>query len=368
MDFCQKSCLYIEYLSKTWLGNVIFGNISFDQVHSYGKIRLIDLYIFMKGWKLAVNLPTLKIGKIVVPLPIIQGGMAIRISNGNLAGAVARAGGIGVIAGTALSEEELIKEINLAKEISQGSGAIGVNVLFAASNFAKLIRTAMRAGVDIAFSGAGFSRDIFQWGKEFNVPVISLVSSSRVARLAERLGAAAVVVESKEAGGHLGTDKPLKEILADIVGSVKIPVIAAGGIMNGKDIKWALQQGASGVQMGTRFAASDESGASAGFKNTYLAAKENDSIIIESPVGLPGRAIRTIFTERLAAGDLEKTVCDKCLKKCNHRFCIRVALESAQKGVMQNGLVFAGEKVDQIKEILPVSKIINNLIKEYQQA
>ncbi|MBO8167934.1 MAG: nitronate monooxygenase [Thermoanaerobacteraceae bacterium] len=315
-----------------------------------------------------MNLPPLQIGKIRVPYPIIQGGMAIRISNGNLAGAVARAGGIGVIAGTALSERELVEEIEKAREISNSSGAIGVNVLFAASNFVNLIKTAMKAGIDIAFSGAGFSRDIFQWGKEYDVPVVSLVSSLRVARLAEKMGAAAVVVEGKEAGGHLGTDRPLKDILAEIVGQIKIPVIAAGGIITGKDIKWALEQGASGVQMGTRFAASEESGASQQFKQAYLNAQEQDSILIDSPVGLPGRALKSLFTEKLASGNVPATTCEKCLKKCSRRFCIKAALENAQKGILQNGLVFAGEKVHQIKEILPVNKIFNNLIKEFQQA
>ncbi len=315
-----------------------------------------------------MKIPPLTIGNISVPCPIIQGGMAIRISNGNLAGAVAKAGGIGVIAGTALSDKELIAEIAKARKISAGSdGALGVNVLFAASSFAKLIKTAMKNGIDIVFSGAGFSRDVFNWGKEFNVPVISIVSSRRLAKLAEKLGAAAVVVEGKEAGGHLGTDRPLKEILSEVIEQVKVPVIAAGGIISGKDMKWALGRGAAAVQMGTRFAASEESGAPDSFKQTYLAAKETDSVLIESPVGLPGRALKTAFTDRLDRGLIKHTTCNGCLKKCSRRFCLKAALENAQKGLMQDGLIFAGEKAHKIKEILPVHEIIANLVSEFRQ-
>ncbi|WP_366924694.1 nitronate monooxygenase [Metallumcola ferriviriculae] len=314
-----------------------------------------------------MKIPHLTIGNITVPYPIIQGGMAVRISGGRLAGTVAKAGGVGVIAGTALTEAELLTEMEKAKNIANGTGAIGINVLFAVSNFADLIRTAMKNGIDMVFSGAGFSRDVFSWGREFNVPVVSIVSSGRLAKLAEKLGAAAVVVEGKEAGGHLGTDRPLKDILPEVVGQVKVPVIAAGGIITGKDIKWALDNGADGVQMGTRFAASEESDAPESFKQTYLDASKEDSILIESPVGLPGRALKTAFTERLDKGLIKPTVCNSCLKKCSNRFCLRLALEDAQKGLMQDGLIFAGEKVHTIKEILPVQKIFHNLISELRQ-
>lgn len=315
-----------------------------------------------------MKIPQLNIANITVPYPIIQGGMAIRISGGRLAGSVAKAGGIGVIAGTSMSEDELIEEIQTAKEIADGSGAIGINVLFAAANFAELIKTSMKNGIDLVFSGAGFSRDVFNWGKEFNVPVVSIVSTGRLAKLAEKLGAAAVVVEGKEAGGHLGTDRPLKEILSEVVDQVKVPVIAAGGIINGKDIKWALDKGAAAVQMGTRFAASEESGAPESFKEIYLKAKKEDSILISSPVGLPGRALKTVFTDKVEQGLVKPSTCDACLKKCNHNFCIRLALINAQKGIIQDGLIFAGEKAHQIKDILPVQKIFNNLISELQQA
>lgn len=130
-----------------------------------------------------------------------------------------------------------------------------MNVLFAVQQFAELMVTAMREKVDFVVSGAGFSRDMFSWGKEHNIPVISIVSSDRFASLAQKMGAAAIVVEGKEAGGHLGTDRSINDILPEVVSAVDIPVIAAGGIMNGFDIAKMLGLGASGVQMATRFIA-----------------------------------------------------------------------------------------------------------------
>jgi len=290
----------------------------------------------------------------------------VRVATANLAAAVANEGGIGIIAGTGMSVSALQAEIRKARELT--TGYIGVNVLFAVTQFAQLVRTAMKEKVDFIVSGAGFSRDIFAWGKEFNVPVMAMASSARVARLAEKMGAAAVVVEGKEAGGHLGTDKSIFEILPEIVREVSIPVIAAGGIMSGEDIARALDAGASGVQMASRFVASEECEASQKFKELYLNSKSEDSVLIESPVGLPGRAIRNHLTELLR---VNKTIpvkeCKGCLKHCTHSFCILKALESAVEGDVENGLVFAGEFFHRINEILPVKKIFAQLISEFEQ-
>ncbi|MBT9172748.1 MAG: Nitronate monooxygenase [Syntrophomonadaceae bacterium] len=311
-------------------------------------------------------LPELKFAHIKAKLPIIQGGMAVRVATCRLAAAVANEGAIGVIAGTGLSVQRLREEIQRARKMT--SGYLGVNVLFAASQFAQLVKTAMVEKIDFIVSGAGFSRDIFAWGKELNVPVLSMVASARVARLAEKLGAAAVVVEGKEAGGHLGTDRSVFELLPEVLEAVEIPVIAAGGIMNGEDIAKALGMGANGVQMATRFVASEECEANVKFKEKYLHSMPEDSVLIDSPVGLPGRAIRNQFTERLKNGErLETRECRNCLKNCSHRFCILDALEKAVDGDVENGLVFSGEFFHRIKEILPVRKIIEQLVSEYEQ-
>lgn len=311
--------------------------------------------------------PQLEIAHMRPRLPIIQGGMALRVATAKLAAAVANAGGIGIIAGTGLSPAQLVAEIRRARELT--GGYIGVNVLFAVRQFADLIKTAMQEKVDFVISGAGFSRDIYEWGREHNVPVISIVSSARLAKLAEKLGAAAVVTEGKEAGGHLGTDRPAMEILPEVAESVKIPVIAAGGIVDGYDIARALQLGANGVQMASRFVASEECEAHENFKKMYLKGTHEDSVLIDSPVGLPGRALRNAFTEAIA-GDkkLPITRCRDCLKHCSRRFCIFEALERAVEGDVERGLVFAGEFVHKIKEILPVQKIMERLSQEYAQA
>jgi NAD(P)H-dependent flavin oxidoreductase YrpB (nitropropane dioxygenase family) len=205
-----------------------------------------------------LKFPQLKIGHMTPEFPIMQGGMGVGISLSSLASAVANAGGIGIISGTGISIEELRLHIRKARAAIKGEGYIGVNVLFAMNDFAEKMKAAIEEKVDFIISGAGISRDMYNWGKESGTPVISIVSSARLAKMSERLGASAVVVEGNEAGGHLGTERPLFDILPEVVDAVKIPVIAAGGIMTGEDIAHAIRVGASGVQMGTRFVASQE--------------------------------------------------------------------------------------------------------------
>ncbi|NLO35959.1 MAG: nitronate monooxygenase [Clostridiaceae bacterium] len=308
--------------------------------------------------------PSLKIAHLTAARPIIQGGMAVRISTARLAAAVANEGGIGVIAGTGMSVGELQREIRQAKKMS--SGIIGVNVLFAVSQFADLVKAALAEKINLILSGAGFSRDMFVWGRDSNIPIVPIVSSAKLAVLAQKLGAAAVVVEGKEAGGHLGTDRPMRDILPEVRSAVSIPVIGAGGIIDGHDLAATLKMGADGVQMGTRFAASQESNASDDFKRQYLQAARGDVTLIHSPVGLPGQALRSRFVEQVEQADYSRdTACVQCLKRCSQKFCIMDALINAcAGGDPARALVFCGEAVHRIKEILSVKDIFASLMRE----
>jgi nitronate monooxygenase len=313
-----------------------------------------------------VKLKELHIGDLVARIPIIQGGMAVRLSMAPLAAAVANEGGIGLIAGSGLSVEELRAEIRKAREMTKG--IIGVNIMFAVREFADLMKAAIEEKVDLLVSGAGFSRDMFSWGKEAGIPVVPIVSTAKLARLAEKLGASAVIVEGKEAGGHLGTQESMRTILPEVKASIQIPVIGAGGVVDGADVVEIIKLGADGVQMGTRFAASEECSASLAFKEHLVQAGDEDVVLVDSPVGLPGRGVRNAFTQRIEAGeDLRPKKCNLCLKHCARNFCIMEALNKAQQGDLNNGLVFSGERVKKIKDILPVKKIFENLLKEIEK-
>lgn len=314
-----------------------------------------------------MKLPALKIGNLTAELPIIQGGMAIRLSTARLAAAVAKEGGIGLIAASGMAFDELRKEIRLARELSGGKGVIGINAMVAAREFNGLLTTAIDEGIDLIVAGAGFSRDMFALGKDSQTAIVPIVSTAKLAKIAQNLGAAAVIVEGKEAGGHLGTELSMREIVPEVKKVVDIPVIAAGGVITGRDIVDALSLGADGVQMGSRFAASEESNGAPALKEFYLKVKKEDVILINSPVGYPGRAVKNPFAVKSLKGEAPKPErCDNCLKNCTRSFCIIRALTRAQQGDVDTGLVFTGERMHEIDEILPVSEIFARLLEEIE--
>jgi len=311
-----------------------------------------------------LDFPVLKIGSLIPRYPIIQGGMAVRLSTFRLAAAVANAGGIGTIAASGMDVKELKCEILNARKESRG--IIGINIMFAVSRFKEMVYAALEEGIDLVIQGAGFSRDIFKWCDEAKTPVVPIVSSSKLAMIAESLGASAVVVEGSEAGGHLGTDRSMQVIVPEIKKEISIPVIAAGGIVDVGDLRKVFNLGADGVQMGIRFAASCEANGAQTLKELYVRSKHSDIVLVDSPVGLKGRAIKNKFTEKIVTGKVNsKENCECCLKKCKGNFCIMEALNNAQKGNLDDGLVFSGENIDKITEILPVSKIMADLTEGY---
>ncbi len=311
-----------------------------------------------------MKLPELKIGSLVASVPIIQGGMSIRVSTSALAIPVAQCGGIGTIGGSGIPIPELQEDIRRAKEATDG--VIAVNIMYAMKDFYDLVMASIEAGVDLIITGAGFSRDIFKIGRKHNVPIVSIVSSPAFARLAEKLGAAAIVVEAAEAGGHLGTDRLLRDIFPEIRKVVsKVPLIAAGGIINGFEMAEIMDNyGADGVQIASRFVLSEECSVSDEFKQTYLNAHQEDIVEVQSPVGMTGRAIMTDFIKRMQRGDdVAAAKCKfKCLKKCSYKYCINDRLTASCTGDVDNGLVFCGANAYKMDKILPVNEIFRSFV------
>jgi len=352
------------------------------------------------------NGKSLTIGNLTAKLPIIQGGMGVGISLSGLASAVASEGGIGVISTAAIGMYEpdfatnyleaniraLKKEIRRARELTKG--IIGVNIMVALSNFADMARTAIEEGIDIIFSGAGLPLGLPAFLRETKkTRLVPIVSSARAVSLIARrwlekykYAPDAIIVEGPKAGGHLGFSNEqiadpaykLEKLIAEVINEVKIieekaeksiPVIAAGGIYSGEDIYRFIQLGASGVQMATRFVATDECDASIEFKRSYIECKKEDIGIIKSPVGMPGRAIINEFVKDVNSGVKKPYKCPyHCIVTCNYQsspYCIALALINAKKGRMKHGFAFAGENAYRVNEIVPVKELINSLVKEY---
>ncbi|NIA05525.1 MAG: nitronate monooxygenase [Proteobacteria bacterium] len=315
-----------------------------------------------------MKLPELKIGSFTARVPIIQGGMSIRVSTAALAVPVAECGGIGTIGGSAIPVAELQDDIRQAKRST--NGIIAVNIMYAMREFYELVMGSIEAGVDMIITGAGFSRDIFKIGKKHNVPIISIVSSPAFACLAEKLGAAAIIVEAAEAGGHLGTDKKLRDLFPAVRQVItKVPLIAAGGITDGFEMAELMDEyGADGIQIASRFVLSEECAVAPEFKDTFLQAGKDDIVLVQSPVGLPGRAINTPFVQKMARGeDVSSKECKfKCLKKCSYKYCIHERLNKARTGNIEEGLVFSGANTYKMKETLPVREIFNRFVRDAQ--
>lgn len=351
----------------------------------------------------------LNIGNLSISVPIVQGGMGVGISLSGLASAVANEGGVGVIssAGLGLLYRNLSKDYiqasimglkeELRKAREKTKGVIGVNVMVAMSNFTDMVKTAIAEKADIIFSGAGLPLNLPSFLQKDSVTkLVPIVSSVRAARvIAEKWHSLynylpdAFVVEGPKAGGHLGFKDEqindehfsLEHILPEVIDEVQdmgarygkeIPVIVAGGIYTGEDIKRFMDMGASGVQMGTRFVTTEECDASDVFKQTYIEAKQEDIQIIKSPVGMPGRAIFSKFIQKVKEGQKQpKTCICKCIKTCDiskSPYCIIAALYNAFKGNMDNGYAFAGANAFRATKIVSVKETFRSLLDEFSRS
>lgn len=344
----------------------------------------------------------LKIGDKTARIPIIQGGMGVGVSRSKLAGAVAAAGGVGIISTAQIGYDEEIfendskkanisaieKHIKLAKAQADG-GLVGVNIMVALKDYAQHVKASVAAGADVVISGAGLPVNLPELVKGSDTKIAPIVSTEKAARIILKLWdrkyhrtADFLVIEGPEAGGHLGFSK--EELLAgDFTGydeeirkiivvareygarfGVDMPVIVAGGIFDKADVAHVLELGADGVQVASRFVATEECDADFAYKRAYVEAAMEDVVIIKSPVGMPGRAVKNAFLDALAAGKQKIGKCYGCLAKCNPAeipYCITDALIRAVKGDVENGLIFAGANVGRIDRISTVAEVMADL-------
>ena len=370
----------------------------------------------------AIGLKPLKIGNLVAKRPVIQGGMGVGVSLSSLAGAVAKAGGIGIISTAQIGFKDqdfgknpmaanlraIHSELKKAREKAP-QGILGFNIMVATKEYASYVKEAVKAGADVIISGAGLPIDMPKFVAEAEnenggsekkerrtmiAPIVSSVKSALViCRMWDRKYHTApdfVVVEGPCAGGHLGFSREqLTELGADtdhvaetfnepaydkeirgIIETVKsfaekykkhIPVITAGGIFDHKDVLHQFALGAEGVQAATRFVTTEECDADIAYKEAYINAKEEDIVIVKSPVGMPGRAIKNKFLERVAQGPVKVERCFRCLEHCNPAetpYCITKALINAAEGKIDEALLFCGsnayrcEKIETVPEVM----------------
>lgn len=344
----------------------------------------------------------LKIGQKTARIPIIQGGMGVGVSRSRLAGAVAKEGGIGMISSAQIGYDEpdfekdvqgcniraIEKHVKLAKQQADG-GLVGVNVMAALQHYADHVRASVRAGADLIVCGAGLPADLPELVGNADTKIAPIVSSQKAASILLRMWdkkykrtADLLVIEGPKAGGHLGFTP---EQLADIDAldydaeiqkiilekkvyeekyGVSIPVVVGGGIFDKSDIEHVMELGADGVQIASRFVATEECDASKAYKQAYIQASDKDVVIIKSPVGMPGRALRNAFMKKAGQGQVPIERCFACIKKCRPKeipYCITQALVNAVKGNLEQGLIFCGADVGRIKEITTVPALMKEL-------
>lgn len=356
-----------------------------------------------------MDLPQIKIGDKYAEIPIIQGGMGVGVSLSNLASSVANAGGIGVISGVQIGFREkdfetntkeanlraLEKEIKKARKLSP-HGVLGVNLMVAIKEYKEMVKVAVKEKIDLIISGAGLPKELPALVKGSETKIAPIVSSGKAAAVITKLWEKRydyipdlIIVEGPEAGGHLGFSSKelegnnipnLKDIFLEVLEIIKpirertgkeIPLIAAGGIYNGEDISQFLKLGASGVQMGTRFVATEECDASLEYKEEYIKAKEEDIDFILSPVGMPGQAIINPFIKKIQIENEKIEKCYNCLTPCNPAkspYCISKALINSVMGDVDNGLIFIGKKGYKLDKITSVETLINELVYEVKKS
>ncbi len=372
-----------------------------------------------------IEMKPLVIGDLTVEKPVIQGGMGVGISLHRLAGAVAKAGGVGLISAAQIGFTEpdfaenpeeanaraIHKEMKLAREIAP-DGVIGFNIMVATKHYDRWVKEAVKAGADLIVSGAGLPVTLPEHVKEAYeemggvpgrrvklAPIVSTAKSATViCKLWDRkyhMAPDLVVIEGPLAGGHLGFslvqltaygadtedvpatykrdayDEEIRAILKVVSGygekyGVKVPVVVAGGIYTHEDLIHQLELGADGVQVATRFVTTEECDAPLAYKEAYIQAKKEDIIIIKSPVGMPGRAIYNSFMAQVNSGKRPPIPkCYRCLEHCDIAkipYCITQALVNAAQGDEDNALLFCGSNAYRAERITTVDEVMDALM------
>ena len=345
----------------------------------------------------------LKIGEKTAKVPLIQGGMGVGISLGNLAGSVAAKGGVGIISTAQIGFREpdfdkhpskanvraIQKEMEKARAIS-ADGIIGYNIMVALRDYKQHVKAAVSAGADIIISGAGLPTELPGLVKGSDTKIAPIVSTEKSAKVILKYWgkkfqrtADLVVIEGPQAGGHLGFKKEeldhyTQEKYADEIRAIirvvhsyareyqtEIPVILAGGIYDHEDVQKAFSLGADGVQIASRFVTTKECDADIRYKEAYLNAKKEDIVIVKSPVGMPGRAILNPFMKRVMLGEkIGHTPCHGCLARCNPAeipYCITDSLVHAARGEVDDALLFCGAKASRADHLETVKEVIDSL-------
>lgn len=360
------------------------------------------------------QLKPLVIGDLVAEKPIIQGGMGVGISLSSLAGAVAKAGGIGIISTAQIGFREpdfksnsleanlraIGKEFTKAREIAP-KGIIGFNIMVATKNYALYVKEAVKAGADIIISGAGLPINLPELAEGSKTKIAPIVSSAKSAMVICKMWDRKyhripdlVVIEGPLAGGHLGFsvdqleeigassenrektyrqdvyDQEVKDILEVVKGygdkyGVTIPVVTAGGIYDHDDVMHQMELGVNGVQVATRFVTTEECDAPMAYKQAYIQAKQEDIVITKSPVGMPGRAIKNPFLEQVGNGRIKIDHCYQCLEKCDQAkipYCITRALVNAAEGDTDHALLFCGSNAFRAEKMETVDEVMKELV------
>ncbi len=359
-----------------------------------------------------MSFKSLKIGKYIIDKPIVQGGMGVGISWDGLAGNVSKEGGLGVISsvGTGYYEDKAYanklvsnrplsesnfyskdgfeKIIQNARKIS-GDKPLAANILYAINGYGDVVRNACELGIDIIITGAGLPTNMPEFTEGYpDVALVPIVSSAKALKIIckrwqkryNRLPDA-VVLEGPKSGGHQGftyeqcklPENQLENLVAPVVEEASkwgnIPVIAAGGVWDKKDIEEMMALGASGVQMGTRFIGTHECDAHDNLKTVLLNAKKDDIKLMGSPVGYPAQGVVTNLTHLVEKREGPAIKCiSNCVAPCNRGveakevgFCIADRLSDAFMGNTETGLFFSGTNGYKLNEIISVKELMNKL-------